>query len=297
MNGLGRNAIIEELILRVRAFGKSKKYAYMIHFLSIHTTRRWIDIQRRFIERNVAAPHRYWLFLEDEGFEFSETHAPPNYYIKQSGVVDPPNSGASGCHIRRLNKLTCHVLSEWSLVDEDVLVFLDSDAFLIRDIEPLIEKLKQYPIIAVQRLENGDRHSHPCFFMTTVRTWKSLNGGCGTKGPMWSQGRTHSVLRPRKSDTGGAIYNEIIRRGLNWLPLNRTNVVDFAPVLFGIYGNTVYHHGCGSRSPVVDVHSVAVRGKPQAVHHMRCCFGRMSNLVYQRIENEPNFFKVFEGDR
>lgn len=267
----------------------------MIHFLSVHTSTRWIDIQRRFIEGNVATPHRFWLYLEDDADEVCSTYASSTCYVARSGVVDPPNSRSSGRHVARLNKLTRHVISQSLVAEEDVLVFLDSDAFLIRSIEPLVEELKRYPVISVQRLENGDRHSHPCFFMTTVCTWKSLNGGCGTNGPMWNLGRTDSVFRPKKCDTGGAIYNEIKRRGVKWLPLNRTNVVDFAPVLFGIYGHTVYHHGCGSRSPIVDVHIVAVRGKSQAMQHMRCCYGRMSNLVYQNIEKESDFFKVFEG--
>ena len=58
--------------------------------------------------------------------------------------------------------------------DEDILLFIDGDAFPISDVATYAEeKLKQFPLIAVQRSENdGDPQPHPCFCITTVGFWK-----------------------------------------------------------------------------------------------------------------------------
>jgi hypothetical protein len=62
--------------------------------------------------------------------------------------------------------------------EDDVLMFIDGDAFPIADVSAFTQKmLARHPLAAVQRLQNdGDVQPHPSFCVTTVGFWKSIQG-------------------------------------------------------------------------------------------------------------------------
>lgn len=117
------------------------------------------------------------------------------------------------------------------------IVHLDSDAFPVRD-----DWLPRYarslhwwrPVVAVQRLENGDRHSDRCFTM-----FRQVD--------MRRHGFDFSVVGVR--DAGAGISDGLERQGLGWRALRRTNAHDYHPLISGIYDDRIYHHAAGSRLP------------------------------------------------
>ena len=117
------------------------------------------------------------------------------------------------------------------------IVHLDSDAFPVRDdwLPRYAKKLCWHtPVVAVQRLENGDTHSDRCFLMyrrIDLRRHLFDFASIGVK------------------DAGGNISGELEQKGLNWHPLTRSNVVDYHPLIAGIYDDRIYHHAEGSRDP------------------------------------------------
>lgn len=127
--------------------------------------------------------------------------------------------------------------------EEDILVFIDSDAFPVAAWEAAcLSLLNQHRLVAVQRQENlGDIQPHPCFCVTTVGFWREI-GGTWASGHKWQ--RTDGT---KTSDVGGNLRKHLEREGVNWKPILRSNAHNPHPLWFGIYGGIVYHHGAGSR--------------------------------------------------
>ena len=125
---------------------------------------------------------------------------------------------------------------------DDILLFIDGDAFPIADLEPLLMGLETAPLIAVRRDENfGDKQPHPCFCITTVGFWQSISG-TWKPGVQWM--RDDGVMG---SDVGGNLYGILRDNSIDWKPLLRSNTTELHPLFFGVYANCVYHHGAGFR--------------------------------------------------
>ena len=82
---------------------------------------------------------------------------------------------------------------------DEVIIFIDGDAFPIAPIMPFLRsKLERYPLVAVRRDENnGDRQPHPSFCATTAGFWRELPGD-------WRRG--HTWINPQGkevTDVGG----------------------------------------------------------------------------------------------
>ena len=126
---------------------------------------------------------------------------------------------------------------------EDLLLFLDSDAFPIAHIDRNL--LGGYPLAAVRRDENmGEIQPHPCFCLTTVGFWQEIKGD-------WAQGyQWESTNGEMMTDGGGNLLGILRALDIEWLALLRSNKFDLDPLWFGVYHDVVYHHGAGSRLPV-----------------------------------------------
>jgi hypothetical protein len=127
--------------------------------------------------------------------------------------------------------------------DDDLIMFLDGDAFPIADPMPLInEGLANAPLIAVRRAENvNEPQPHPSFCVTTVRAWRELHGDW-TSGPKWVGARGKLG-----GDVGGNLLRRLELTSTPWVEVLRSNRKNPDPLYFGIYGDVVYHHGAGFR--------------------------------------------------
>src|ERR1700731_4381323 len=115
----------------------------------------------------MSVPYQTWASLE--GID-------PSYGKHFDHVFDTARG-----HQGKLNNLGAEISA--AAQPDDLLMFLDGDAFPIRDPMPLIhEGFEKAPLIAVKRAENGgDEQPHPCFRVTTVKTWHDIHGD-------WSMG-------------------------------------------------------------------------------------------------------------
>jgi hypothetical protein len=209
----------------------------MIHVLTVHhQTDRWIDIQLRYLAQNLDRPYRVVADLEEvNGSAAEQLDAVTNL----SG-----EAGASVRHHDKLNRLAELVCAR--AAPDDVLMFLDGDAFPIAPIGDFIEeRLGHTSLAAVRRDENvGDKQPHPCFCVTTVGFWQEIGGD-------WSPGTWMDDRGREVDDVGGRLLWILRERGIEWSPLLRTNRHSLHPVLFGVYDHRVYHHGAGFRSAFV----------------------------------------------
>jgi hypothetical protein len=214
----------------------SRHSILVLYIATVHyESPRWIEIQASYLREHMSLPYRTWASLE--GIDSS-------YAVHFDRVV-----GQLGPHAGKLNHLAMEISNEAS--EDDLLMFLDGDAFPIADPMPLItDALSKAPLVAVRRAENlGEPQPHPCFCVTTVGLWRSLPGDWSV-GPTWAGPNG----RPR-TDVGANLLRALQLGPTPWVEVLRSNRRDEDPVYFGVYGDVIYHHGAGFRG-----------GTPSGVH-------------------------------
>lgn len=201
----------------------------MLHVATVHyKSPRWIEIQTKYLREHISVQYQTWSSLE---------LIDPSYGRHFDRVVEQ-----RGRHPGKLNHLAMEIAHEAS--DDDLLMFLDGDAFPIVDPMPLIaDGLAKAPLIAVRRAENVDSpQPHPCFCVTTVGAWRDLPGNWAG-GPTWEGARGTRV-----TDVGGNLLRQLELTGTPWVQVLRSNRSNLDPLHFAVYGDTVYHHGAGFRA-------------------------------------------------
>src|SRR5262245_59352158 len=125
---------------------------------------RWVDIQLEFLHRHICEPFRIYAFLNS----LPADHRSKFYYSSTENIES---------HAIKLN-LLADMVALHSMDRSDLLVFLDGDAFPVGDVVPYAQaKLKEYPLLAIQRRENGgDIQPDPSFCLTTVGSGSGVPG-------------------------------------------------------------------------------------------------------------------------
>jgi hypothetical protein len=202
----------------------------MLYIASVHyKSPRWIEIQTRHLREHIPVEFQTWSSLE--GID-------PAYGRHFDRVLEQ-----RGLHGSKLNHMAMEISHEAASQD-DLLMFLDGDAFPIADPMPLIESgLAEAPLVAVRRAENVDQpQPHPCFCVTTVGTWQAIHGD-------WSGGYAWPGRHGRlTTDVGGNLLRALELSGTPWVQVLRSNHHQLDPLYYGIYGGVVYHHGAGFRA-------------------------------------------------
>ena len=255
----------------------------MIHFATVHyMDDRWVDVQLRQLRRHVSGSYAVYACVTGQAV-VRQAHR-FDFWQRRRGSSD---------HGEQLSFLAEKIASE--AADDDVLAFIDGDAFPVAPIDrALHELLAESPLVAIRRDENEDTFPHPSFCATTVGFWREL-------GADW-----RDDLRASGVDVGGRLERRLDDRGVSWKPLLRMNARDLHPVLFGIYGDPghgplVYHHGAGFRAqrPVTRVdmrwaRAQGANGNPEeSVKEALARRGQenaeLAGFVYGRISASDDF--------
>jgi hypothetical protein len=206
----------------------------VINIATVHwQSARWIEAQLHYVDRSLDVPYRVFAALN--GIE------DPRLWERFHFAAD-----LEGGHASKLNQLA-DIIAKDSEPD-DILVFLDGDAFPVGPLSPWLEDtLRRFPLTAIRRDENlGDCQPHPSFCATTVGLWQEIEGD-------WRAGGTWINTAGREvADVGGNLLYNLRERQIDWLPLLRTNTNNPHPVWFGVYDHRVYHHGAGFQSTRVE---------------------------------------------
>lgn len=222
-----------------------------IHLATVHwMLDRWIELQLRYVDRFIAGPLHIYASLEG----IDRRWASRFHYATFDG----------GSHPEKLNALAAVILAD--AADDDILVFLDGDAFPVAPVRPVLDELlERHSLIAVRRDENvGEPIPHPSFCATTVGFWRAIQGD-------WSDGyQWITTTGVPKTDPGAELLRTLLARGIDWYPLVRSNTTELDPLCFAVYGDLVYHHGSAFRSGVdkraplivVDQAHLGARPKP-----------------------------------
>jgi hypothetical protein len=198
---------------------------------------RWIDVQLRYLERHLPQP--YLVYADLEGIDRAE-HGVKFHHVADLAATKSFENGIFS-HTEKLNALADTIAAEAD--PDDVLLFLDGDAFPIAPVGPFLEeKPARYPLAAVRRDENlDDVQPHPAFAATTVGFWQEIGGD-------WNPGYTwRNAAGKEVTDAGGNLLGILRERGIDWYALRRTNRRNLRPLWFAVYDDLVYHHGAGFR--------------------------------------------------
>ena len=266
----------------------------MIHIATVHwQTDRWVAVQAAFLRRHLPAEFRVYAWLNDI------PHAPlDSFYYTCSEPVAP--------HAVKLNLLADIILASTNRAD-DILIFLDGDAFPIAEIEPLLSRhLPARKLLAVQRLENnGDIQPHPCFCATTVGFWREIRGDW-KEGFQWKNREGKPV-----TDVGGNLLKQLADHGTDWVPLLRSNTINLHPLFFGVYGGVIYHHGAGFRKGDcrADLANLELgttirilskflpgygrRARRKVFRNLVAANDMLSEQVFEKIQQDPRFYTQF----
>lgn len=261
----------------------------MIHVLTIHwKSSDWIDIQLKYLEKNLNQPYRIYAFLNE--VPNSEEHEKKFFYTSTESIR---------LHPIKLN-LLADIAGFAADSDEDYLMFLDGDAFPIAPLDKFIEeKFQKYPVVAVQRTENnGDIQPHPCFCMMRIKTWQEIEGDWKHGGVTWKDKFNDEVW-----DVGGVMLKKLNDNNIDWYKLNRSNEHNLHPLLFGVYENLIYHHGAAFRNPGTRVDRNKVPDYEERLERFRTAKKFMPRwlarklflpLKYEMLNNRQNSEKVFQ---
>ena len=256
----------------------------MINIATVHhNTSRFMEVQNEYLGKYTGSDFKVFCGVSNA--------SPTVDYHK---TIDFSNF--SDQHWARLDFLAGEICKDSG--DEEMLVFMDSDAFPICEWDVEIERyLKFYPVVAIVRKENPENllpyddrnYPHPCFLATTVGFWKD-------NGLSWELGSD-----PVVQTAGVVLHRKLKSLGVEWKPLLRSNAVDLHPLYFGIYGGLIYHHGAGNRE-VYD--SIDIWSRPKLGgtvdldlrHPSIPKFNtKLSQMVLDEIGNDDEFIKVFLG--
>lgn len=204
----------------------------MIYVLTVHWKYGfWVDAQISRLRKYIRHPFKIFAFCDGTRLDHSKKF---DYCSPVKGLEDHPTK------LNALAEVVCQAAH-----DSDVLIFSDSDAFPIRDITEYIRSaLAKWPLVAVQRRENGDIQPHPCFCITTAGVWRQI-GGDWRPGYQWTNSFGQVI-----TDTGGNLLRALELNGLEWGKMLRSNRTNLQPLLYAVYDGHVYHHGAGSRPTI-----------------------------------------------
>jgi hypothetical protein len=257
----------------------------MIHIATVHVdTDRWIDIQLRYLERHVDCEYRLYTCLDvaherhRDKFFFARLDPPGNIPKK---LDYPPNRPG---WTQYLKDYLAQTIVE-NAAPDDLLVFLDGDAFPVADLAaPLEDMLARRPLAAIRRDENlMDPQPHPSFCATTVRFWTEIGG-------TWERASWRNAEGALVADAGGRLFRILAERRIEWTPLLRSNVRNLHPLLFGIYGDLIYHHGAGFRSPFTRVDRARMRQE-----HYASETPEAEPRLYEKLRTNPSWPSLREA--
>ena len=205
----------------------------MIYFITIHwKIKSWIYTQLEYIHNYTPEPYR--IYCLSTGIDFRD-YSDKFFFIQDTEVE------SHVCKINFLAKKICAVGN-----NDDLLIFIDGDAFPIAHYLPFIKKkIEKHKLIAIRRDENrGDNFPHPSFCATTIKFWKDIKG-------TWAYHKIKNSQGFLVNDAGTKLLLILQKNNINWYPMLRTNEKNLHPVFYGIYEKIIYHHVAGYRKPFV----------------------------------------------
>lgn len=207
----------------------------MIHFLTVHISPFWPNVQKRFLDKYVGK-YKHYASVVPATKEFENLYDFSELRFKETKMYPECD------HRGRLFLLADNAVTRFNVADEDLICFLDSDAFPISEnFENFMQRhTERHTVVAVHRREVEESRPHISCLCMSAKTYKERIG-LGLR-------KKYGVDYIKVTEHWVRARNRMMKE-LKWKKMWRTNVKSLYPTLFGVYGGVVYHHGAGSRMP------------------------------------------------
>jgi hypothetical protein len=241
----------------------------MIHILTIHFKDKWVDIQKKQLEKFIDEDYKVYTRLGEN-------------YKKHKDKFDGAVNGKG--HWTESMGVLLDFIHKNAKVDDKVLL-LDSDAFPIAPVTQFLnEKLEEYPFVSCQEpeheIDNTRKIPHPMFMLFKAK--HILEGDL--------EGYLNKII----DDGTGTWWDGVIRwlkiNNYEYYPIERSNVTNLHPLYFGIYGDVIYHHWAGSRKMVTRPDRRRASSTGEDIEVIAEENHEMSNTVFEQIENQLDVF-------
>ena len=248
----------------------------MLHIVTINwTTDKWIDIQADSFKEFIKIPYKVYTKLGNMGDDMFKKHSHKFYYCA-------PGKENEKSHVTIGTKLSLDEIKK-DLNPDDIILFIDSDAFLINNLDILIKKLEEYPFVSCQEpqheIDPTRKIPHPMFLMFKAKTLNEklyyylttiINMGTGT----WWDG----LIQWMKDNK------------YEYYPVERSNKINLHPLYFGLYEDIIYHHWAGSRKMITRPDRRLHKQTGESLESIAEKNHKLSNQVYEQILHQKDVF-------
>ena len=279
----------------------------MLHILTLHLGDKWIDIQKKQIERFISEPYKVYARLGDQpgldGWKY-EKDVQNGKYIDTTVVYDKHKDKFDGAipgsqhWVHSMGKLLDYLMINQELKPTDTILILDSDAFPISPMTDFLEKtLEKYPLVSAQEpMHEWDRDPlylipHPMFLAFKAKHIledKLTN-------------HLREFVQDKNNNWWGGILLWLVENDYKYYALKRSNKVNVHPLYFGIYEDMIYHHWAGSRNMITRPDRLRVgqtrEGKPsknqkEQLDEIALENTKMSDEVFSKLKDEKEIDKI-----
>ena len=262
----------------------------MIHIFSLHfKDDKWADIQLRSIKHYVKVPYKTYAVY---------SHMSKDIYDKRKTQYDYFLNKEEGLHVHKGGNyhLTDGHRDIIPLIKKhsqpgDIFLRLDSDAFIIDDIDDkFIDLVNKHKFIAVHEPQHewdiNHKTPHPSL-------WAFPTDFLNT-----NLSKAMSTLNEDKhSNWWGGVVKWIEQNNINWYSLERSNKISLHPLYYAIYGNLVYHHWAGSRNMITRPDRKISKSTGESLDKIAYKNNQISNIIYQHLHEQPlEFIKYLKGE-
>ena len=255
----------------------------MIHIITINwTTDKWIDIQLPSFKKYIKSPYKVYTRLGNMGEDLFNKHKNKYHHCVQGNKNEK-------FHVTVGMKLMLSEIKK-NIKKGDIIMLIDSDAFFIKDISPLLDKLQSHPFIAVQEpnhdytFNNNSNNPHPMFYLFKSEYISNDTG--------LEKALTNIILSPNSNWWGG-VEKWLLDNKINYHPLHRSNSVNLHPLYFAIYNNMIYHHWAGSRHMITRPDREQHRTTGESLESIAERNHKLSEEVYLQITTQLDVFIQF----
>jgi hypothetical protein len=281
----------------------------MIYIVTNHhgpSVNKFVHLQSKYLQRYSESDYK--VFCGISNFEYDSKqdawniNADPQY-MGNYELINTDDPRLENQHHTKMNFLSHIIKDNHQINDEDLLVFLDGDAFPVSHWDNIVsETLEEHKVVCVYRTENleplvpNEQKPYPHLMFVAV------------KAKFWFENELNWEKSPHGGPIGPPLKFWLEEKGYSTYPLLRSNKVDVHPLFFGVYGDLIYHHGSSSGNANVydsfDIWSRKGLNKDDSIDiryadmdmrypHIPFFNGELSNLVYQAILNDDDFIRNY----
>lgn len=245
-----------------------KKLLVASVFTDFHKSEFWYKLQIDYL-KNTTEDFDHCVFLNGENDSF---------YLN-SKIIGMNNDKNNQTHLFGLNKILEYFKKQ--INNYEYFLILDSDCFPFKSgwFETL--KSNNFDVSACVRFENLDSFAHPAIVFFKNSYINNIE---------FSLDSMTNLI--------GENFEELHLKCDRFFPLIRTNMINYHPIMFGVYYDCFYHHGAGSRSLIFRSINGPNGNLEGSYYKFNINTDTIEKKIYRKLGEGPDFIlkKLSDGN-